>query len=86
MSKQELQSRLTELRREIDGAGSLDSEARERLEHVADEIERALDDNEPDYESVRERVEDAMLSFEAEHPRFARLLSEVTDTLAKLGI
>ena len=84
MSKQKLQRHLAELRREIDGA-SLGADTHERLERLADEIEQALEDEEPDYESVRERVEDAMLTFEAEHPRFSRLLSEVTDTLAKLG-
>ena len=86
MSKQALESHLKELRRELEGARSLDPAARQRLEHVADEIETALEDEEPDYASVRARASAAMLGFEAEHPRFSQLLSDLTDTLAKLGI
>jgi Domain of unknown function (DUF4404) len=86
MSKQALERHLSELRRELDGTPSLDPETRERLERLTDELETALEEEEPDYASVRERVADAMLGFEAEHPRFAQLLSDVTDALAKLGI
>ncbi len=85
MSKKDLQRHLDELRREIESS-ALNGEGRARLEQLADELEGALGEDQPDYDSVRERVEAAMLAFEADHPGFARLLSEVTDTLAKLGI
>jgi hypothetical protein len=81
-----LRRQLEQLHLEIARAQTLDPDARRALKGVADEIERVLATDEPDVQSVRERIEETALGFEASHPRFARLLSEVTDALAKLGI
>jgi hypothetical protein len=86
MSTAALRAQLERLRGELDRAEALDSDARQALKDVAAEIESVLAASEPDVQSVRERVEATALGFEADHPRFARLLSEITDALAKLGI
>lgn len=86
MSMQALKSNLEALRAELKSADNLDPGTRDQLSELADEIESILDETASDHESTRQRTEDAALRFEAEHPRFASLLSEVTDALAKLGI
>ena len=86
MTKKALQATLTELRAELEQTDTLDEATRRQLNEIADEIERVLDQKAPDYESAQARVEAATLRFEAEHPYFARILSEVTDALSKLGI
>ena len=86
MPEESLRSHLEALRRELAATRKLDGETRASLDRLADEIDVALGAEEPDYGPLRDRVADAALRFEAEHPRFARLLSDVTDTLAKLGL
>jgi hypothetical protein len=86
MSQESLRRHLEALRRELAKTPSLDRETHARLSRVADEIDSVLGTPAPDYGPLRDRVADATLKFEAEHPRFARVLSDVTDTLVKLGI
>jgi hypothetical protein len=83
-----LRRTLDRLHEELASARSLDPETREMLETVANDIERTLR-GEHDPDSVRERLdrlEGAALRFEAEHPSFARVLTEVTDALTKIGV
>lgn len=87
MPKEDLKRQLDRLRAELDDAPELDADTRSTLEALASDIERTLDeqaDAEP--HTVRERFQDATLRFEAEHPRFARVLGEITDALAKIGV
>jgi hypothetical protein len=86
MSKESLKMHLDALRRELGDADSLDAETRARLAEMADEIDSMLGEEAPDYGSLRERMAAAALRFEASHPRFAAVLNDVTDTLAKLGL
>jgi hypothetical protein len=86
MSKKSLKAHLEALRRELVEAKTLDDDTRELLAAVAEDIDGALGQREPDYESLRERIRAAALEFEAVHPRFSGILSDITDTLAKLGI
>ena len=86
MPKRTLKSNLDELRKELAEAETLDAKTRDMLGEVATDIEQVLAETVSDYESVRERLKAATLEFEAEHPGFSRILSEVTDALAKLGI
>lgn len=86
MSQQTLKSSLDRLREELADPSKLDADARRELAEVADTIERVLDEPRPDYAAAQERIENAALGFEARHPRFARILSDVTDALAKLGL
>jgi hypothetical protein len=86
MTTAALRKQLEQLLLQISSADTADPDARRALKDVAEEIERVLAATEPDVHSVRERIEETALGFEASHPRFARLLSEVNDALAKLGI
>jgi hypothetical protein len=86
MPKQSLKSQLDQLRDELADANSLDDDTRALLVEVADEIDVILDETDPNYRSLRERIDAATVRFEAEHPRFAGILSDITDTLAKLGL
>jgi hypothetical protein len=81
-----LKDNLDKLRAELATPDHLDRETRQQLAEIADTIERVLDESEPDYEKAHASVQEATLRFEARHPAFARILSEVTDALAKLGI
>jgi hypothetical protein len=86
MCEQTLKANLDQLRKLLADPGSLDEAAREQLADVADTIENVLDESEPDYQAAHSSIEQAAMEFEARHPAFARILSELTDALAKLGI
>lgn len=86
MSKQTLKRNLQSLRDQLDDPISLDDETRRQLGEAADTIEKVLKEPEANVHEARKSIEEIALSFEARHPVFARLLSEVTDALAKLGI
>ena len=86
MPKETLKNNLELLRRELKDSDEIDDELRQELSEVAATIERILDEPAPDYQSARRSLERRALRFEADHPAFSRVLSEVTDALAKLGI
>ena len=86
MSKKLLKSHLVALRRELATAKALDQDTRKQLDALAGDIDAALGERQPDYKALRERVAAATLKFEAVHPRFAAILSDLTDMLAKMGL
>lgn len=86
MHEQKLKANLDQLRTLLADPENLDDTARKQLAEVADTIENVLDEPEPDYRAAHTTIEQAAMEFEARHPAFARILSEVTDALAKLGI
>ena len=90
MSLNALKANLDQLHEALAAAQNLDAETREQLAEVAAQIERILAKTEAraevDHSAARDEVEATALRFEAEHPNFARILSDITDTLAKLGI
>jgi hypothetical protein len=71
---------------ELAATKELDRDTRASLAALVEDIERVLEDDPAHAVSIKERLETAALRFEAEHPSLARILGEVTDTLAKLGI
>ena len=86
MPEQALKTNLEKLRNELAHPGSLDEETRQQLADVAATIESLLQADSPDYQQAHANIQDAALRFEASHPAFSRIMSEVTDALAKLGI
>ena len=87
MPKQTLETNLNQLRELLADPERLDNDdTRRQLAEVADTIEQVLGEASPNYQRAHASIEDAALSFEARHPAFSRILSEVTDALAKLGI
>ncbi|HEX5418685.1 MAG TPA: DUF4404 family protein [Gammaproteobacteria bacterium] len=83
-----LRRNLARLHAELRAADTLDPETREMLETVAQDIERSLEgEHDPDSVGGRvEQIEKVALRFEASHPILSRLLSELTDTLTKIGL
>jgi hypothetical protein len=81
MSQEDLRRTLGQLHAELGRAGALDPATRGRLEALQEDVRRALDraEGEP---PLRERLEDAIVEFEASHPELARRLATVIDTLA----
>jgi hypothetical protein len=77
-----------ELQAELDRAGALDPATRARLTELATEIDAAVDpEKDADFlPDALERVEQAAVSFEAEHPQVSGILRNIADTLTKLGI
>lgn len=88
MREHTLKEQLSRLHEELASGESLDPETRELLARVSRDIERVLDEDDVDVDnaSIVARVEAAALDFEVSHPRLSRFLSEITDTLAKLGV
>ena len=86
MPEQALKANLEKLRSELANPGKLDDDTRQQLAAVAETIESLLEADSPDYQEARASMQDAALKFEASHPAFSRIMSEVTDALAKLGI
>ncbi len=91
MPRKALQQHLSELHEELASANDLDPALRQQLRHVADDIETLLGETaEPETApagaQLQDRVQQATVEFEAEYPRLARILGDVADTLAKLGI
>ena len=86
MPKQALKENLEALRQALSDSGELDAESRRDLASIAVQIEQLLEQPAPDYKTAHEDLESQALRFEASHPAFSRILSEVTDALAKLGI
>lgn len=85
MPKQTLKQSVDKIRQRLADPDSLDADTRQQLADIADEIDRVIEDPESHAERARASIEDTALQFEARHPAFARILSEVTDALAKLG-
>ena len=81
MSQEELRRTLEQLHDELGRAGALDPGTRARLEALQDDVRRALDRSSAE-PPLRERLEDAIVEFEASHPELARRLAAVIDTLA----
>ena len=86
--KQRLNELLTELHDELGSAAELDQQAKEKLRGIAREIEGAVgpDEDKGLGAEAMNHLEEAAVDFQSEHPRLAGILSQITDTLAKLGI
>lgn len=91
MPKKALEQRLSELHNELASASQLDPQLRALAKDVAGDIEKLLAEESDRAErsaadELRERVQQATVDFEAEHPRLAHVLNDLADTLTKLGI
>ena len=86
MSQQRLRETLAELRRELASTDAADDEARERVQQAARELDAWLERAEPPGESLPDRLREAVVRFEEEHPRLSATLQRVVDALSDLGI
>ena len=86
MHREALRENLRKLHTELASVEELDEDLHTLLRQVADDIENTLGDEAVEAHSVRAQLEDAAVKFEADHPRLAGILSELADTVNKLGI
>lgn len=90
--KDRLKDHLHTLHRELEGSEQLDEDMRRLLTQVDEDIHRLLDQGgeavtEPEGgDALSDQVRETATNFQAEHPRTYRVLREIADTLAKLGI
>ncbi|MBX3436926.1 MAG: DUF4404 family protein [Planctomycetaceae bacterium] len=92
MEKQQLHSTLAQLHEELAKGPELDAESRSRLSQLLADIQQVLQ-NEPAAEespdedaSLTDRLQDAIIDFEATYPRFSQLMGRIADGLSQLGI
>jgi hypothetical protein len=86
MHRDALRENLRKLHSELASVEELDEDLHTLLRQVADDIEKMLGDEAVEAHSVRARLEDAAVKFEADHPRLAGILGELADRVTKLGI
>ena len=89
MEKEELNRLIENLHAELNAANSVDHESRQRLEGLAQDIEKlvASGSSAPEHrETAAAQLEDAALKFESDHPKLSMILGELMDALGKLGI
>ena len=97
MKERKLRETLAELHRELERTEPRDTAARERVKQAAREIDAWLESAEtseqraerPDEdadESVGDRLRDAAIRFEEEHPNLSATVRRVIDALSDLGI
>ncbi len=90
MSEESLRALVARLRSELAGAHDLDGNTRDDLHHLAREVETALESPAPGFTVVagtlRERLADRVRELEVEHPRLARTIGNLVDTLAFYGL
>ncbi len=90
--KNRLKEHLENLHRELEGSERLDDELRTLVGKVDRDIHRLLAADAADADAdtgtdvLSAQVREAATNFQAEHPRTYRVLREIADTLAKLGI
>ena len=83
MSSSRLTELLAELNRELKDQQELDDETRELLAKLNDDIERLAGE---EAETPVDRAKQLESRFAAEHPVAERIVRELADVLAKMGI
>ena len=90
MSHERLHELLGQVHQELERAESVDDESRELMFEVSDDIryllERGKTEGGDAVKPVGDRLDTLVLAFESRHPRIARMIEEVIDSLAKMGI
>lgn len=92
---EDLRATLRELEAELAGVDTLDAESRQLLETAAAEIQAALGKDEPAAEVAAageasqtwtDKLYDVASDFEQSHPTLSRVVGNVANALAQLGI
>jgi len=89
MNNEQLRTQLERLQAEIQQADALDTQQRELLQTLANDIHELLNRNESQphhYRSLGERLSEDVAKLEASHPQITRLMRQAIDSLAYLGI
>ena len=83
MSSERIRELLTELNKELQATGDIDTETRDLLAQLNDDLDNIT---EGDGASAGDRAKDLESRFAAEHPVAERIAREIADILAKMGI
>jgi hypothetical protein len=91
MPRRELNEALGALRQELESADQIGPDDREALVQAMQEIHEALGEAETMDEPaaggpLSKRISALIEDFETSHPKFAEILSSVSESLANLGI
>jgi hypothetical protein len=90
MEKERLLRTLEELHVKLSSAETVDPETRARVQALATDINRLVDDDAEDEsvdkEPVTSGLRDLVLKFEGDHPQLAVAIGKVADALAAMGI
>lgn len=93
MDTQELNDILVTLHDELTHGQELDDESRKRLQVLLADIRSALDldpestsEGKAESDSLGDRLQDAMIDFEAAHPKLSQAIGQIADGLSNLGI
>lgn len=90
--KEQLNRTLRQLRDQLGDVDAIGPETRAALHKTVDEIQEALDADQPprpeteQHESLLERLGDAARQFEESHPALAGTVGSVIDALGRMGI
>lgn len=85
MSNLDIRNLLAKFRDEVRNA-ELDPETRALVRELDSDIHDLLDSDEAESDSVLKRAKEFEANFETEHPTTVRILSEVIEALARMGI
>lgn len=93
MDTNELNDTLASLHDELTHGQQLDEESRQRLRVLLDDIRIALDrdpatpaTSPSEDPSLSDRLQEALVEFEAAHPRLSQTIGRIADGLSNLGI
>ena len=88
MSEKEINQGLAALRQQIDGLATSDSETREKLQGLLNDLEHQVNSLEAGEQQghLIEDIKGAIAEFEAQHPRLTGILNDIMIALGNLGI
>ena len=86
MNSERLRETLTQLRQELAASDRGDPETRERVQAAADALDAWLERSEEPEGGLGDRLREAAVRFEGDHPGLATTLQRVVDALSELGI
>jgi len=88
MAEQELKALLKQLQETLEETETVDEETLQMVTELEDDLDRLLDqdNDENDFDSLKERAQSLEAQFAAEYPATERFFREIIDLLAKVGI
>lgn len=88
MDKQKLRAQLEELHAELQRVESFNDDDRTMLQRLAKDVREILEreDDHEHYGHLSDRLREAIAQIEASHPAATRLMRQVIDQLAYMGI
>ena len=86
MKTKNVQDIFARLNRELDNADDVDSDARQQMRELDDQVSQLRQPKSSDIEFLMDQTKALESRFAAEHPTLARIARELVDALAKMGV